>query len=235
MATYSQQFREAVKRMIKRDITADNILDYEKDLFKLNTYGQLVVSLTEPLVFVPVFLRSIFVIKPIKEYIELGNDAVLCPITHEITEDIQEVKTAEEAFKYWASLYKLRTISLGTNVYHGANGIIMDKYHNLLLLTGNMLIPDNNDIVGTTIYFSEQIITQTEDPMCKFLLRKLMPYTISELFTNLRHRYRPNVQIENLNRFILKPIVIPWLNDINTSVRGLLINNMDEIMENLEK
>ena len=105
----------------------------------------------------------------------------------------------------------------------------MNQYYKPLLLAGTVFFEGCGE-VGNLVYVSDTIFTNPEDPVCRFLSRKLLPLLYDPSI--LRMPYPAHVKVENLNKFILKPKV-PKLEDLNLQVQQILSNSITEILENL--
>lgn len=113
--------------------------------------------------------------------------------------------------------------NLGSRVYYGNKGIILDKDHNILFLATSE--PRNNTVaMYKHIYVSPKVFTDLKDPINKHIVQKIIPFFCQE-------DPDVNIHIKNMNHLLKKPVFPKNIDTINDELNNILINSTDYLIQ----
>lgn len=113
--------------------------------------------------------------------------------------------------------------TLGSRVYYGNKGIILDKDYNILFLATSE--PRNNTVARHKhIYIAPKVFTELKDPINKHIVQKIIPYFCQE-------DPSVNIHIKDMNHLLEKPIFPKSIKDINDELNNILINSTDYLIK----
>lgn len=113
--------------------------------------------------------------------------------------------------------------TLGSRVYYGNKGIILDKDHNILFLATSE--PRNNTVARHKhIYIAPKVFTELKDPINKHIVQKIIPYFCQEDLS-------VNIHIKDMNHLLEKPVFPKSIKDINDELNNILINSTDYLIK----
>lgn len=118
--------------------------------------------------------------------------------------------------------YLLKGI-LGSHVYYGNKGILLDKDYNVLFLATN----EPSTTVRArfkNIYISPRIFTNLSDPINKHIVKKIIPYFCL-------HGSDVNIHIKDMNHLLKKPVFPKSIEDINDELNNILITSTDYLIQ----
>ena len=112
---------------------------------------------------------------------------------------------------------------LGSRVYYGNKGILLDKDHNILFLATSE--PHNNTVaMYRHIYVSPKVFTDLKDPINKHIVQKIIPFFCQE-------DPDVNIHIKNMNHLLKKPVFPKSIEGINDELNNILINSTDYLIQ----
>lgn len=234
---YTRVFRNACAGMLT-DIQFNSFenINFEEELRHLGRFGQLVIQLGTPEIFLPTFCGE--TIKP-----TIVNKAVCYPIFS--TNATIRKKSAEDLFKtlglarpFEDEVGKMHILRLDNHYYYGAKGLILSPLGHILFLTGRVYEPAkfDNRPTGYKVFISPLVSQQADDPMCKLLRGKVLSLysDLNDLYCGTVNKYIP-LEVSLLPKNYKIDKANPPRNPEHCSedARALLLQNIDLIIQNL--
>lgn len=132
-----------------------------------------------------------------------------------------------------------KVITSKDEVYYGANGIILDKDFNILLLCTffNEMERFNTKCTECRVYVSPRVFLDEKDSMYKTIIRKIIPFYISHSVRLGRYHnevYKPRIIIDDVNSFIETPANPSIQECLEDTSSQFLIDNLDSILDQFE-
>lgn len=212
------------------------MFDYERDFNRLNSIGQLIIPLKEQEeegIFFPTIFGEIHT--KAKDLQVKGFEEMMIPLVQS-TNTYIEKSSAEEAFKFWNSsedaMWRMYPILIGNNIYRGASGIIIKQNGQPLMITGNITAVGFLDATSFCAYFDRTILTE-DDPMSKFLLKKILPYLVQLQIWKHGQPLPVHIKIANLESMINFTTAPREPAFTKVSIRDTLRSNLEEILLNM--
>lgn len=149
---------------------------------------------------------------------------------------------AETMLKYFTRFYnyncRLGKVSTPKGeVYYGANGIILDKDFNPLMVTTVRVEPETGEgshvnyyYRGITVHLSPKVFTDDVSVLNKHLAKKGMFCFLSHNFTSLGNTGPVKVEIEDCSKFFQKAVKPDVQKDTEEDIQKILQDNIDEVL-----
>ena len=249
MPTYSNTFIRAVKNISTIDCLPPFLeyIETETVLRHLGKDGLLVFPLTEDTVFLPSISGDV-IVEFMSDSGSIHNEeSLIVPIvtntsrTYGNAPVVIKKKTAEDLFKEAAMFASidLREAETPGQKYVVGRGFIMNKQTGLIYMMSGFLFrkPINRPIASVVYIHPDNFTMQNDDPMSKFLIRKLIP--ARELIKNSVYSYTLDsrlplkTEVESPNKFVYKAAQPIPGKDFQKNCRNCLLDNLDNICSNL--
>ena len=112
---------------------------------------------------------------------------------------------------------------LGSRVYYGNKGILLDKDYNVLFLATSE--PRTYTIAHfKNIYISPRVFTNLSDPINKHIVQKIIPFFCQE-------HPDVNIHIKSMNHLLKKPVLPKSVEGIQEELNNILINSTDYLIK----
>ena len=244
---FTQSFLTAVRCSLTLDRRVGYLrnIDTETELRHLGQYGLLSFPLTgDSEVFIPSIAGEVGVGFTIEDSTIRHSDNLIIPIIVDTRSNIVQKRSSEDLFKVFSlehgnsSLHRYQTP--GPHRYIATKGLLMDDRTangTIYFISGHLYDREFLSPIANVIYINSEIIEdQGEDPMAKFIVRKLLPAltsSVTRVYDHFIGETLPNiVRIEPLGKFLYTPQP-PKDVAFEESCRKCLLDNMDDIRKNL--
>lgn len=255
---YSWRYESTLRRVFlgNGDSFVGDITNLETTLDKHNVFNRMfVIDVSSDEIEIPVFARSAVeeVVKGNLEYphIRQANKVVIPMYVN--TPD-QSRRTADSIVTDFFSRVNFsgrlqRVTTTKGEVYYGSKGIILDKDLNILFLCTivcRKMEYDGRQIMSyykSMIHISPQIFLRGEGLIHKSILKKIIPFYVSHdidsvgnhaFFSDNLRGTKPQILIDDVSRFIEKPIKPTPQRYSNDVLNQLLVDNIDDVLSQFE-
>lgn len=252
---YSWRYENTLMRVFLNydDTSVGDVTNLETTLDKHNAFNRMfVIDVSSNEIEVPVFARSVIetIVKGRLEYphIRQASKAVI-PMYVNTHNQSRRIANSIVTDFFSRVNFNQRLQKVTTNkgeVYYGGKGIILDKDFNILFLCTivcRKMKYGERQVMSyykPIIHVSPQVFLRGEGLIDKFILKKIIPFYVSHNIDSVNtHAFfrsdipegtKPQILIDDVNRFIEKPVKPTPQKCLDDVLNQLLIDNIDDVL-----